>query len=73
MRHAVLAVLGAGLPCLVQAGGPLLVQPAGSGDAPAAPWHVVGLPQQTKPFTRFNVVTLDGQRVLKVEAQAKAE
>jgi hypothetical protein len=55
---------------LVQAGGPLLVQPAGSGDAPAAPWHVVGLPQQTKPFTRFNVVTLDGQRVLKVEAQA---
>lgn len=54
---------------LVQAGGPLLVQPAGASDLPAAPWHLVGLPQQTKPFTRFSVVTLDGQRVLRVEAK----
>ena len=55
----------------LQAGGPLLVQPAGpsgTSDVPTPPWHVVGLPQQTKPFTRFAVVTLDGQRVLKVEA-----
>ena len=52
----------------VQAAGPLLVPPAGASDLPAAPWHVVGLPQQTKPFTRFSVVTLDGQRALRVEA-----
>lgn len=60
----------AALPLAVQAGGPLLVQPAGADDAPAAPWHVVGLPQQRKPVTQFSVVTLDGQRVLKVEAHA---
>ena len=52
------------------AGGPLLMQPAGAGDTPPAPWHLVGLPQQTKPFTQFSVVKLDGQRVLRVEAQA---
>ena len=52
----------------LRAGGPLLVPPAGASDLPAAPWHVVGLPQQTKPFTRFSVVTLDGRRVLRVEA-----
>ena len=27
-----------------------------AGGAPQAPWKVVGLPQQTKPFTRFSVV-----------------
>ena len=52
----------------LRAGGPLLVPPAGASDLPAAPWHVVGLPQQTKPLTRFSVVTLDGRRVLRVEA-----
>lgn len=69
MRWALQWLLG-GLPLAAQAGGPLLVPPAGAGDAPAVPWHVVGLPQQTKPFTRFSVVSLDGQRVLKVEAQS---
>jgi hypothetical protein len=29
---------------------------------------MLGLPQQTKPMTRFTVVALDGQRVLRVEA-----
>ena len=53
---------------VVQAAGPLLVPPAGASDLPAAPWHVVGLPQQSKPFTRFSVVTLGGQRALRVEA-----
>ena len=47
-----------------------LSQPAGTVAAPAAPWRVVGLPKQTKPFTRFSAVTLDGQRVLRVEADA---
>ena len=49
---------------------PWLVQPAGAPDAPAPPWRVVGLPQQSKPFTHFSAVTLDGHRVLRVEAVA---
>lgn len=56
------------VPGLACGGGPVLVQPAGPADQPAPPWHVVGLPQQTKPFTQFSVVPLDGQRVLRVEA-----
>ena len=30
----------------------------------------MGLPQQRKPFTRFSVVDLDGQRALRVEAES---
>jgi len=41
---------------------------AGSGSEPAAPWRVTGLPQQTKPYTRFSVVDVDGVRALKVDA-----
>jgi hypothetical protein len=41
---------------------------AAAGSAPAAPWHVVGLPQQTKPFTRFSVADIDGKRALRIEA-----
>jgi hypothetical protein len=37
-------------------------------DMPPPPWHVAGLPQQTKPLTRFSLVDLDGRRVLRVEA-----
>jgi len=33
-----------------------------------APWHVSGLPQQTKPYTKFSVVDLDGRRAVRVEA-----
>ena len=58
------------LPGLAQAGGPLLAQPAGAADVPPAPWQAVGLPKQSKPLTRFSVVNLDGQRALRVEAQA---
>jgi hypothetical protein len=48
-----------------------LLQPfAASGSAPAAPWRVLGLPHQTKPFTRFSVVDLDARRALRVEADA---
>jgi hypothetical protein len=38
------------------------------GAAPPAPWKVSGLPQQTKPFTRFSVVDVDGKRAVKIEA-----
>jgi hypothetical protein len=47
---------------------PLVPLAQGSGSAPAPPWHVAGLPGQTKPFTRFSMVELDGRRVLRVEA-----
>ena len=62
---AVLALIAA--PWAHSAGNHL--QPyAAAGSAPAAPWHVVGLPQQTKPITRFSVADIDGKRALRVEA-----
>nr|ALV86667.1 pyridine nucleotide-disulfide oxidoreductase [uncultured bacterium 51] len=45
-----------------------LSSPIGSGSEPAPPWRLIGLPRQTKPMTRFTVVELDRQRVLRVEA-----
>lgn len=45
-----------------------LTSPIGNGSEPPPPWRVLGLPQQTKPLTRFSVTELDGQRVLRVEA-----
>ncbi len=36
--------------------------------APPAPWHVVGLPGQTKPYTRFSVVDVAGVRAMRLEA-----
>ncbi len=47
---------------------PVLQPLAGSGATPPSPWGVVGLPGQTKPFTRFSMVDVDGKRALKVEA-----
>jgi Protein of unknown function (DUF3047) len=58
--------------CVVAANAALaadLTSPLGSRSEPPAPWRVVGLPQQTKPLTRFSVVELDGKRVLRVEAE----
>ncbi len=51
------------------AAGPLLAPLDGPTEAAPAPWLVVGLQQLNKPPTRFTLVTLDGQRVLRVEAQ----
>jgi len=48
----------------------VLTPPVGAAETLNSPWHLVGLPQQTKPWTRFVPVTLEGQRVLKVEADA---
>lgn len=62
-----LAWVGAsGMAC---AAGPLLAPLDGPTDQPTAPWQVVGLQQLGKPPTRFTLVTLDGQRALRVEAQ----
>ena len=52
----------------VHAAGNQLQPFAAAGSAPAAPWHVVGLPQQTKPLTRFSVADFDGKRALRVDA-----
>ena len=52
----------------VRAEPPLLQPFAADGGVPLPPWHIVGLPQQTKPFTQFSVVELDGKRALRVEA-----
>jgi Protein of unknown function (DUF3047) len=35
---------------------------------PLAPWHVAGLPKQSKPLTSFAVIDLDGRRALRIEA-----
>lgn len=40
----------------------------GQGSEPAAPWHVIGFPFQTKPLTHFDVAEVDSRRVLRVEA-----
>ncbi len=44
----------------------LFVPPVGAGSEPAAPWRVALLPRQKPPATRFDVVELDGARVLRV-------
>jgi len=41
---------------------------AGVGTRPPAPWAFVGLPHQTKPATRFDVVEFDGVHALRVDA-----
>jgi hypothetical protein len=38
------------------------------GAAPLAPWHVAGLPKQSKPFTKFKLVDLEGRPALRIEA-----
>lgn len=69
MRWAVSLPAAALLLAAGPAGSGALVPLAqGSGPAPPPPWHVAGLPLQTKPFTRFGLVELDGQRVPRVEA-----
>jgi hypothetical protein len=47
---------------------PLLTPFSGATGTPPPPWKVSGLPQQTKPFTRFSVVDIDGKRAVKIEA-----
>src|SRR5687767_4101567 len=52
------------------AGASVLSDPVAATDTPAAPWHVVGLPHQTLPLTRYRVIERDGQRLLEIDAQA---
>ncbi len=48
---------------------PLLTPFPSDSEQPAPPWQVQGLPNQTKPFTRFAVVDVDGRRALRVQAE----
>ena len=45
-----------------------LTPPIGASAVASPPWRFAGLPGQTKPATHFDIVTLDGVRVLRVEA-----
>lgn len=63
---AAVAALAAWAP--VRAGDAVLAPLDGPPGGPPAPWHVVGLPKQSKPFTQFSLAELDGRRVLRVEA-----
>jgi hypothetical protein len=48
-----------------------LISPiAATGNEPGAPWRVALLPRQKAPATRFDVHTLEGQRVLRVVSKA---
>jgi hypothetical protein len=42
----------------------------GTGATPSPPWALATLPRQTLPVTRFSVVDIDGERALRVEADA---
>lgn len=48
---------------------PVLAPFAGPGPAPPAPWRSIGLPGLKKPPTRFELVLLDDQRVLRVDSE----
>jgi hypothetical protein len=47
---------------------PLLAAFPASGNTPAAPWRVAGVPGQKMPLTQFSLVDLDGRRALRVQA-----
>jgi hypothetical protein len=55
---------------VVADGASMLTDPVGAFGAPSPPWQVVGLPRQSRPYTRYTVVEHDGQRVLEIDAQA---
>jgi hypothetical protein len=61
-------LLAAGLAATSIAADAPLLSPIGVGTEPPAPWHVVGLPRQSKPLTRFTVAEVDGRRALRIEA-----
>jgi hypothetical protein len=70
MPRPLLPVLALFAVTLVRAGDTPPLQPFGAvGGDPAAPWRVEGLLNQTKPYTKFSVVDLDGKQALKVESK----
>lgn len=69
MRYLFLVLLCAA--CTSHAAdGPTSLAFGAPGPTAQPPWHVVGLPKQTKPFTSFSVVDSDGRRAVRIEADA---
>jgi hypothetical protein len=64
---ALLLALAPGLALAALA--PLVPAPPAEPTAPPPPWVYAGLPQQQPPPTRFSLAPLDGQAVLRVEAE----
>lgn len=64
---AALAIGLAGLAAAVE-GPNMLTDFGGAVGTPAPPWRFVGLPNQTKPMTRFRIVAHEGSRVLEIRA-----
>jgi Protein of unknown function (DUF3047) len=62
------AGLGLLLPAIAEPG--LLAPLTGPGPTPPEPWQVARLPAQKAPPTRYEVVELEGRRVLRVTADA---
>lgn len=69
MRLLFVSLLVAASACPA-AEGPVALGFGAPGPTAQAPWHVVGLPKQTKPFTAFSVVDADGRRAVRIEADA---
>ena len=46
----------------------LLAPLVADADMPPLPWHVVSLPQQTKPRTDYRIAVVDGRRALRIDA-----
>lgn len=63
MGRSLLVYAGLALAGMAWASGTVVLAPA-----PGAPWQVVGLPMQRKPYTAFEAADLDGERVLRVVA-----
>lgn len=66
----VLISLAAALAGGARAAGPQPLPLGAVGPEARAPWHVTGLPNQTKPYTRFSIVDLDGRRAVRIEADS---
>ncbi len=70
-RAAALALSALGAAVIAQAA-PGLLAPLAAGTAtqPGPPWRVATLPRQKPTVTAFDIVELEGQRVLRVRAEA---
>jgi hypothetical protein len=53
---------------LARAQAPLVTPFSADSEQAPPPWNVQGLPNQTKPLTRFSVVNIEGRSALRVEA-----
>ena len=63
-----LSIACAGLLTAAVWAAPPVLAPLATADGPGSAWQRAGLPRQTKPWTRFSVVTLDREAVLQIEA-----